>query len=237
MGKRDPKCTAPGCRFEAVGEQGVCLRHGGIARTRPVGNAPIDAPGMRLCGATTRVGGRCKQPAIRGAARCRKHGGSAPQVRRKAAEIVAEASLMEVARQYGVPRDVSPIDALTEELHRTQGRVDFLDREMAARPNDPNLLAVYTAERSHLAKLADAMVRAKLDERRAVLKEQGLDAVETALVGTLRELGLDPSSDRIRQMFARHLRAASQGQKVSGRPQIVDAVIVSDQAAPEPADF
>jgi hypothetical protein len=107
------------------------------------------------------------QPAIRGTNRCRIHGGSAPQVRRKAAEVVAEASIMEVARHYGMPRDVSPIDALTEELHRTQGHVDWLAREVAARPQDPSLLAVYTAERGHLTKPAGSMVAGKLDEQRS----------------------------------------------------------------------
>lgn len=38
--------------------------------------------------------------------------------------------------------------------------------------------------------------------------QQGVDAVEAALVSTLREFGLDPSKDRVRTTFARHLRAA-----------------------------
>ncbi len=98
VGRNDPKCTAPSCRFEAVGDQGVCVRHGGTRPVRPTADAPIDAPGMRFCGATTRNGGRCNQPARRGGTCCRIHSGSAPQVERRAAERVAEASLAEIAR-------------------------------------------------------------------------------------------------------------------------------------------
>src|SRR3954452_4090783 len=98
---------------------------------------------MPLCGATTRTGGTCKQPRMKGASRCRIHGGSAPQVRRKAAELRVQAIVERHARHYGVPRNISAIDALTEELYRTQGHVDWLGREVAARPQDANLLAVY----------------------------------------------------------------------------------------------
>jgi hypothetical protein len=150
---------------------------------------------------------------------------------------------MEVARQYGVPRDVSPIDALTGELHRTQGRVDFLDREMAARPNDPNLLAVYVAERSHLAKLADAMVRNRVAERQAVVGEQTLDVLETALNGIVRDLGRDPSDSYVRAVIARHVRAlANPASTVAStfaqnEPMTITAEVVSDDALPEPVAF
>ncbi len=127
---------------------------------------------MPLCGATTRTGGMCKQPRMKGATRCRIHGGSAPQVQRKAKELVAQSIIERNARHYGQPRSISAIDALTEELHRTQGHVDWLGQQVAAQPQDANLLAVYAAERGHLAKLAGQMVSAKLDEQRSVLDEK-----------------------------------------------------------------
>ena len=43
------------------------------------------------CTATTRSGNRCSNPPIKGATVCRMHGGSAPQVKAKAAERIAEA--------------------------------------------------------------------------------------------------------------------------------------------------
>jgi hypothetical protein len=81
---------------------------------------------MPLCGATTRCGGMCKQPRMKGATRCRVHGGSAPQVVRKAKEVVAQAIIERNARHYGEPRSITAVDALTEELARTQGHIDWL---------------------------------------------------------------------------------------------------------------
>lgn len=150
---------------------------------------------------------------------------------------------MEVARHYGMPRDVSPIDALTEELHRTQGHVDWLAQQIAAHPQDRDLLTVYTAERAHLARLAGDMMRGGVDQRRAVLSEQGLDAVEVALVGTMREFGLDPSGDHVRRVFARHLRAVSGTASAAARgsqpptPSVVDAEVVAEGALPGPVTF
>jgi hypothetical protein len=76
----------------------------------------------------------------------------------------------------------------------TQGHVDWLGQQVAARPQDGNLLAVYAAERGHLAKLADQMVSAKLDDQRAVLNETAVEKLELALTGIFRDLGNDPST-------------------------------------------
>ncbi|WP_116451163.1 hypothetical protein [Blastococcus litoris] len=174
--------------------------------------------------------------AVRGGARCRIHGGSAPMVRRKAAEVVAEASIMEVARYYGV-RATSPPSTRSPRSCTGLRHVDWLAAQIAHRPQDASLLAVYTAERNHLAKLADAMVRSNGGERRAALTERGVEAVELALVGTRRELGLDAGGDRVRRVFAQHLRAAQKGKTVSEQPQIVEAVASADDGLPEPVTF
>ncbi len=235
MKRREPRCSEAGCRFWAAPGQDVCLRHGGVVPVRPVGTAPMDH--MPLCGATTRTGGTCKQPRVRGATRCRMHGALAPKAQRRAAERLAETAIAKVAEHYGVPRDVSPVEALTEELHRTQGHVDFLAREVAARPHDPNLLVVYTQERAHLAKLADAMVRSNVAERRAVIAEQTVDALEAAVLGTLRELGIDPSGVHVRRVLARHLSAAVTGTKPNDPRLPIDAKVVAEDVLPEPAAF
>jgi DNA-binding FrmR family transcriptional regulator len=189
---------------------------------------------MGLCGATTRTGGVCKQPRMKGTSRCRIHGGSAPQVQRKAKELVARSIIERNALHYGQPRSISAVDALTEELHRTQGHVDWLAREVATRPQDGNLLAVYAAERGHLAKLAGQMVSGKLDEQRAILDEAGVEKLELAIVGILRDLRHDPATDYVRRVMARRLRSVM-GERPARAERLPDAVgapVVMDVAQP-----
>jgi len=50
-----------------------------------------DSQGRRLCTATTNKGEPCRGPARKGATVCRKHGGSLPEVKAKAARNVREA--------------------------------------------------------------------------------------------------------------------------------------------------
>ena len=65
----------------------------------PMRRAGGDGPHATLCGATTRSGAPCRQAPIRGAARCRMHGGAAPQVLDAAKERVLEARVRgELAR-------------------------------------------------------------------------------------------------------------------------------------------
>ncbi|WP_269178518.1 MULTISPECIES: HGGxSTG domain-containing protein [unclassified Modestobacter] len=78
---------------------------------------------MRLCRARRRDGGDCTQPAMKGQERCRMHGGSVPRTRAKAVERVAEAQAVDLANRLGIPRSISAVDALQEELDRTQGRM------------------------------------------------------------------------------------------------------------------
>jgi hypothetical protein len=237
-----PDCSVEGCRFREVPGQGVCVEHGGVREEPPrCGPAPLDH--MRLCGARRRDGGLCRQPPIRGAATCRLHGGSAPQVRRRAAERVVEARAIELARQYGVPREISPLEALTEELARTQGHVDWLAAQLDHR-NDPQWLGVYQAERAHLARLAQAMapLLEKAEQQRAVLSERTIDQLDLTFTGILGELGHDPGSDAVRAVVARHLRrvldpTATLPDARGGEPVILDGEVRDDQRGPEPVAF
>jgi hypothetical protein len=237
-----PDCSVEGCRFREVPRQGVCVEHGGVKEEPSrYGPAPLDH--MRLCGARRRDGGPCRQPPIRGAATCRLHGGSAPQVRRRAAERVVEVRAVELARQYGVPRDVLPMQALTEELARTQGHIDWLAAQLDHR-NDPQWLGVYQAERAHLAKLAQAMapLLEKTEQQRAVLSERTIDQLQLALTGILGELGHDPSSDAVRAVVARHLRrvldpTSNLPTARDGEPVPLDAEVQDDQRGPQPVAF
>lgn len=191
---------------------------------------------MRFCGARRRDGGACTQPAMKGSTRCRMHGAKAPQVLQAAAVRVTEAAVIEQARHYGVPRSITAIEALTEELHRTQGHVDWLERHVA-RHQDPGWLNVYQSERAHLAKLSQQMIALRTDERQKVLDAQVLDGLETALNGIVRDLGHDPDSDYVRQIVGRHMRQVASADSATHDPMTIDAEVVSDEPLPEPVAF
>src|SRR3954463_2572320 len=123
-------CAVTGCPYREGPGQRVCVQHCGAVKERPrTSLAPIDYV-TRICSAHRRDGGPCRQPAIKGAPTCRMHGSAASQVRQRAVKRVVEVGVVDLARQYGIPREVSPTQALTEELHRTQGHVDWLAAQL-----------------------------------------------------------------------------------------------------------
>lgn len=78
------------------------------------------------CTAHSRSGKPCGNPPMHGQSVCRMHGGSAPSAR-AAAEKRLRAEVAERAVvTFGLPREISPAEALIEELHRTAGAVAWL---------------------------------------------------------------------------------------------------------------
>jgi len=135
------------------------------------------------------------------------------------------------------------LEALTEELARTQGHVDWLAAQLDHR-NDPQWLGVYQAERAHLAKLAQTMapLMEKAEQQRTVLSDRTIDQLDLALIGILGELGHDPSSDAVRGIVARHLRGVLDPTTTlptarGGEPVILDGEVLPDRRAPEPVAF
>jgi hypothetical protein len=83
------------------------------------------------CTATTRNGNRCSNPPITGATVCRMHGGAAPQVKRKAAERIAEARDLALQRFVDLAGEgkldprvaLDAVVRLTEQVETLEGRV------------------------------------------------------------------------------------------------------------------
>lgn len=162
------------------------------------------------------------------------HGGSTPQAREAAARRVAENGTREVTGRFAQPRPVAPLDALEEEMARCQGWIDFLEQRIRERPQETAWIAVYQAERAQLARLAHQMIVTRSDERRLVLDERTVAALEGALNGILGELGHDPRTAHVRGVVARHLHAVGNG---TPRPEPTPSDDVPPRELPPPVAF
>jgi hypothetical protein len=240
MGRLDPKCATPGCKYIAVVDDTRCVRHGGVPPQRTSGVAPLDH--MKLCGATRRDGGTCRQPAMRGQARCYKHGGKAPNSLAKAQETLVQTAALEAARRFGLPRNISPLDALAEELHRTQGHVDWLAEQVASHGDvNPAVLAVYQAERAHLMRITQQAISVGLDERRIKVSEMALEAMQTAILATLDDFGIETDQSYVREALARRLeQTLTRRAGRSKRDDVIGAHVIEPMTQtplPAPVDF
>lgn len=141
--------------------------------------------------------GTCHGSAVADLDECRMHLG------KKAGPAIAGAKAMEAARQavitYGLPRDISAVDALLEEVRYTAGHVAWLRERVAeleqndlvwgvteetdtqasefpgtntTRAAKPNVwLQLYREERRHLVDVTKAAISAGIEERRVKLAE------------------------------------------------------------------
>lgn len=157
------------------------------------------------CTATNRQGERCKKPALREQTVCGFHGGNNPSAREKAARKVAlkeaEAKMEQERRRaverFGLKRDVSPSQALLDELQWTAGNVEYFRLKMQELGDDRLVMGLtkvtddpekgqrktleakpsvwyelWMRERAHLVKVAAAAARAGVEQRRIELAEQ-----------------------------------------------------------------
>jgi len=180
---------------------------------------------VKRCGAKTRSGGPCKRAAGWGTehadaaiGRCRLHGGSTRTHRAAARrELAAQAVIT-----YGLPRDVDPRDALTEELHRTAGAVAWLGSQVQSMEADelaervgggqgaipsvePHVwVRLYRVERKHLADVAKTCIACGIEERRVRIAEGQGEMIAQVLRGVLSELGVADLPET-REVVRRHL--------------------------------
>lgn len=164
------------------------------------------------CTAHTKAGNPCGQPPMNGQGVCRKHGGKAPQSLAAAERRLQERAALVALEAFGIPVVIDPHTALLEELHRTAGAVAWLgalvaelDREEViwgttkvktggddggtTEEAKPNIwYELWARERKHLVEVANACVKAGIEERRIALAEsQGrmLAAVVQRILGRL----------------------------------------------------
>jgi len=99
---------------------------------------------------------------------------------------------------------------------------------------------MYERERTLLAKISLAAMRAGVEERRVRIAERGVDALEQALAGALTDLGLDPQDPRVRAIMGERLREALSadifGDGRTQQDRTVDAEIINAPALPRGDD-
>lgn len=181
--------------------------------------------GAPRCTATNRAGARCGKPAMKGQRVCRSHGGASPQAMAKAQQRQAAASALVAVQTLGLPLDVTPTEALLNELRWTAGHVEWLRQKLQAEGEVPvdqsAYYYLYTKERDHLVKVGAAAVKAGVEERRIEIEEQQamliadvLRRILDAVLGQLLERGLDPRvfwDPMLEVIVPRELRALSAG--------------------------
>lgn len=175
---------------------------------------PKNEQGVNICYANLDKGGHCQLAAGRftdheGYGKCSLHGGNTPTLRASAANYVGGEIIhrMTQAYGYGGPLELTPHDALLQEVRRGGGHVAHLQERLnllslqlgteVMTPAQVELLELYQKERLMLVKNAKTAVDAGVAEARVQLeRDKGV-----LLVQALREvfdgLGLSVEQQRL----------------------------------------
>lgn len=202
---------------------------------------PIDTTPCQKCGqvhtrcsAHRRNGTPCTQPPMYGQRVCRMHGGKTGQaaaLRRLQQDAAASA-----VATLGLSRDVSPTEALLEEVQWTAGHVAWLrGRVQELNPNEltwsttrvkeggqdqgttaeaaPSVWYVlYERERNHLVQVCAAALKAGVEQRRIELAEDQGALVAQVIKTILDALQLSQSQQElVPQVVPAALRAVAGG--------------------------
>ncbi len=178
------------------------------------------------CSGTRSTDGKpCEAFAINGGTVCSAHGGSAPQVKARAVARRREAEAERAVVTYGLPRDISPTDALLEEVRYTAGHVAWLREQVqvleaetlvwgvteevdkqatefggtdTTRAAAVNMwLDLYHRERKHLLDVCKAAISVGIEERRVRLAEAQGSLVADVIRRILGRLDLSDAQSRL----------------------------------------
>ncbi len=201
VNRRDTNLSHPGDDPKKIGRR----------RYEVYKDHPKDADGNNVCYAKKKDGTHCMLPAGNrtahpGYGKCSFHGGNTPTLS-KAAAYHAGADVidrMTMSYGYGQPIDITPQDALLQEVQRSAGHVFFLqdrismweltdeDGQLRAQPTEEQewWMDKYLEERQHLAKVAKMAVDAGVAERRVQLAEQQGQILVAVLNQVFDQIGL-----------------------------------------------
>lgn len=185
-----------------------------------------DGPHAR-CEATTRAGIPCRNWAMQGQRRCRMHGGSSPQAKRRAAERLAarqvEADLSAVLAHEGLAAVGDPFEELGRLASESiafkdalAGRVNALREQVRYRADGAGTeqlraeVALYERAMDRTGRFLDALVRNGFEERRTTLAEHQGRLIAGAIQRILSRLALSAEQQAlVPTVVPQELRAIS----------------------------
>jgi hypothetical protein len=197
----------------------------------------MDAPKPKCAGKSKRSGKQCKRDPAIGLDKCAIHCGLSKAERdRAAAEHKARQQARKAVETYGLPLDISPAEALLEEVRYTAGHVVWLrgkvheiedddlvwgkteaveknasefagtDTTYAATPSV--WLELYYRERKHLVDVTKAAISAGIEERRVKLAEAQGAMLAQVIRAILGDLDLTAEQQaKVAVVVPRRLRA------------------------------
>jgi hypothetical protein len=202
-------CAQPGFEFEGKPHPG-CVAH--VKASNPE--------------RAERRGFPCRNQPMHGQEVCHAHGGRSPQARKAARERNGMVKARAAVAAFGLARDVSPTEALLEEVRWAAGHVAWL-REQIARfdagpraltmdPEGKALLDLYGEERDRLIRVSKIALDADVDER--LVRRAERDGAELAgMIGRiLVRLQLTPEQETlVGTVVPSELRALAGGGEAS----------------------
>jgi hypothetical protein len=159
------------------------------------------------------------------------HGGKSPRSIAKAKERMEAQQAREAVKTFGLSRTVEPHQALLEEVYRTAGHVDWLQRvihrhdeedlvwgitrtvvnaeggvdEVEYRAAPSIWLQLYKSERKHLAEVCRTAIACGIAERQVRIAEEQGRLIAQVIAGVLGDLGIEQDSPEVRKTVRRHL--------------------------------
>lgn len=196
-------------------------------------------PDMKLCGRKKRSGGTCQKPAgwgtdHKGYGMCRTHGGNSPTSNKSA--YIAKAR--DMVMTFGLPREISPVQAILEEVQRTAGHVAWLGQQVGDLTNQELTRGVtkvqvfpdgskvtnveaavnvwvkmYQEERKHLVQVCKAGVEIGLKEIEISIAQRQGELLAQVITAILNDMSLTKKQVAlIPKVVPRHLQAVARSE-------------------------
>jgi hypothetical protein len=171
----------------------------------------------RICGRTTRKKTPCTNSPVAGADVCRMHGGAAPQVKKKAAERIAEEQAQRaLGKLTEVLGDVEPVANPLLELSKIAGETIRWKQVIAKRVAELEQLryqggageqvraeiALFERALDRCSTVLANIVRLNIDERLATITDRQGHILAGVITSVLEQLDLGDQVDRARELIA-----------------------------------